>query len=143
MNPRHRYILLCFYYVATGTYCGGSEFKYLGSVPKNECSIVLEICPIPNTNLPDSVNKCKTDIKTYLLMQPCHFNFLICRFELLCQTVIKQELLTSQVSLHPPSATEQTYHLQKPIDMKLDMCDAKFKSISFQISKLFNIVLKS
>ncbi len=36
----------------------------------------------------DSVNKCKTDIKTYLLMQPCHFNFLICRFELLYRTVI-------------------------------------------------------
>ncbi len=32
---RYRYILLCFYYVATGTYCGGSEFKYPGSVPKS------------------------------------------------------------------------------------------------------------
>ncbi len=40
MNPgtfllrRYRYILLCFYYVATGTYRGGSEFKYPGPVPK-------------------------------------------------------------------------------------------------------------
>ncbi len=25
------------------------------------------------------LTNCKTDIKTYLLMQPCHFNFLICR----------------------------------------------------------------
>ncbi len=25
----------CFYYVASGTYCGGSEFKYPGSVPKS------------------------------------------------------------------------------------------------------------
>ncbi len=32
---RYRYILLCFYYVATETYCSGSEFKYLGSVPKS------------------------------------------------------------------------------------------------------------
>ncbi len=32
---RYRYILMCFYYVATETYCGGSEFKYLGSVPKS------------------------------------------------------------------------------------------------------------
>ncbi len=55
--------------------------------------IVLEICPTPNPtlNLPDSVNKCKTYIKTYLLMQPCHFNFLICRFELLCRTVVTRD----------------------------------------------------
>ncbi len=43
---------------------------------------------MPNTNttlnLPDSVDKCKTDIKTFLLMQPYHLNFLICRFELFC-----------------------------------------------------------
>ncbi len=32
---RYRYILLCFYYVATEMYCGGSEFKYPGSVPKS------------------------------------------------------------------------------------------------------------
>ncbi len=77
---RYRYIFLCFYYVATGAYCGGSEFKY-------------PLCPMPNPtlNLPDSLNKCKTDRKTYLLMQPCHFNFLICRFELLCQTVITSD----------------------------------------------------
>ncbi len=46
-------------------YCGGAELKYLGTVAKNECSIVLEICPTPNPtlNLTDSVNKCKTDTK--------------------------------------------------------------------------------
>ncbi len=32
---RYRYILLCFYYVATETYRTDSEFKYLGSVPKS------------------------------------------------------------------------------------------------------------
>ncbi len=32
---RYRYMLLCFYYVATETYCGGSEFKYPGSVLKS------------------------------------------------------------------------------------------------------------
>ncbi len=32
---RYRYILLCIYYVATETYCSGSELKYLGSVPKS------------------------------------------------------------------------------------------------------------
>ncbi len=87
---RYRYILLCFYYFATVMYSGGSEFKYPGSVPKNLCSIVLEKCATPNPtlNLPDSVRKCKTDIQTCLLMQPCHFNFLIYRFELLCRTVI-------------------------------------------------------
>ncbi len=30
----YRYISLCFYYVATETYCGGSEFKYPAFVPK-------------------------------------------------------------------------------------------------------------
>ncbi len=68
MNPSpfllriYRYILLCFYYVAPETYCDGSEFKYLGTVIKNVCSIVLE--PNPTLNLSDSVNKCTTDIKT-------------------------------------------------------------------------------
>ncbi len=97
----YRYILLCFYCVDTETYCGSSEFKYLGTVAKNVCSIMLEICPTPNPtlNLPDSVNKCKTDIKTCLLMQPCHFNFLICRFELFCRTVITQD---SNLSSSPP-----------------------------------------
>ncbi len=76
---RYRYILLCFYYIATGTYCSGSEFKYSGTVAKKLYSILLEICPTPNPilNLPDSVNKCKTDIKTYLLIQLGNFNFLI------------------------------------------------------------------
>ncbi len=70
------YVLLCFYYVASGAYCSGSEFKY----PKNECSIMLEICPTPNSNLNlhDNVDKCKTNIKTHLLMQPCYLNFRIC-----------------------------------------------------------------
>ncbi len=54
----------CFYYVTSGTYCS-SEFKYSGTVTKNVCSIVLEISPTPNPtlNLPDSVDKCKIDIK--------------------------------------------------------------------------------
>ncbi len=33
--------------------------------------------PNPTLNLPDSVNKCKSYIKMYLLMQPCYFNFLM------------------------------------------------------------------
>ncbi len=63
----YRYVLLCFYYVASGTYCGGSEFKYLRTVAKNVCSIVLEICPTlnPTLNLPDCVDKCKTVIAWY------------------------------------------------------------------------------
>ncbi len=32
---RFRYILLCFYYIVTETYYGGSKFKYPGSVPKS------------------------------------------------------------------------------------------------------------
>ncbi len=88
-----RHVLLCFYYVASGTYCGSSEFKYSGTVTKNECAIMLEICPTSNPplNLPDSVNKCKTDIKRYLLMQPCYLNFFICRFELLCRNIVTRD----------------------------------------------------
>ncbi len=57
----YRYVLLCFYYVASGTYCGRKEFKYLRTVIKNVCSIMLEICPTlnPTLNLPDCVDKCK------------------------------------------------------------------------------------
>ncbi len=36
----------------------------------SSCKYVLHL------NLPDSVNKCKTNIKTYLLTQPCPFNFI-------------------------------------------------------------------
>ncbi len=62
---------------------------------------MLEIWPTPNQtlNLPDSVNKYKTDIKTFLLMQLCHFNFLICRLELLYWTVITQD--SNRSSLPP------------------------------------------
>ncbi len=52
-----------------------------------------EICPSPNStlNLLDSVKKCKTDIKTHLMMELCYLNFLICLFELFCQTVVTQD----------------------------------------------------
>ncbi len=53
----------------------------------------------PNPKPTDSVNKCRTDIKTYLFMQPCHFNFLTCRFEMLCRTVITLD--SNQSSLPP------------------------------------------
>ncbi len=39
----YRHVLLCFYYVTSGRYCSGSEFKYPGTVAKNVCSILLEI----------------------------------------------------------------------------------------------------
>ncbi len=88
------------------------------------CSIVLDICPTPNPtlNLPDSVNKCKTDVKTYLLMQPCNFTFLICRFKQLRRTVIAPESNRSSSSLkYAFELTEQTYSLWKSIDTRLDM----------------------
>ncbi len=145
----YRYILLCFYYVATGTYCGSSEFKYPGSVPKTLCTIVLEICPtsIPTLNLPDSVNKCKTDIKTYLLMQPCHFNFLICRFDLLFWTVITRDTNRSSSSLkHVSELRELPNKLtiyENPSIQGWICAMLTLKSSSFQIFQLFNIVLKS
>ncbi len=46
-------------------------------------------------------------------------------------TGFEPELFTSQVRLHTPWATEQTYRLWKPIDMKLDMCDADVQKHQF------------
>ncbi len=91
-----------FYYVDIGTY--GCVFITLLqvhiAVVQNSTIRGLSIkvnalsCPTPNPslNFPDSVNKCKTDIKTYLLMQPCHFDLLTCRFVLFCQTMITRDL---------------------------------------------------
>ncbi len=52
---------------------------------------MLEIChtPNPTLNLPDSVGKCKTDLKTHVLMQSCYLNFLTSRFELFCRTIAR------------------------------------------------------
>ncbi len=98
-----------FYYVDIGTYCcvfitllqksfaAVHNSNIWGLSPK----VNAQSCPTPNPtlNLPDSVNECKTDIKTYLLMQPWYFIFLICRFELLCRTVITQDLNRSSSPL--------------------------------------------
>ncbi len=46
-------------------------------------------------------------------------------------TGFEPELLTSQVRLHTPWATEQTYRLRKPVDMKLDMCDSNVQKHTF------------
>ncbi len=98
---------------------------------KSECSIVLEICPTPNPtlNLPNSVDKCKTEIKTYLLMPPFYLNFPICRFELFGRTVVTRDSNLSSMST--PWATDQTYRQWKHIDMKLDMCDANVQKHQF------------
>ncbi len=138
MNPGmfllrwYRHVLLCFYYVGSGTYCGGSEFKYPGTVVKNECSILLEICTTPNPtlNLSDSVDKCKTDIKTHLLMQPCYLN-LYADFVDRSYMGLESVLLWSQVHLRTPWATEQTYCLWNPINMMLDMCNANIQKHTF------------
>ncbi len=162
----YRYILLCFYYVATDTYCGGLEFKYrsvgcpllqgvcalgwvkcrehisllvilcMWQIKKKSSSSALLCCKYAlHLNLPNSVNKCKTDIKTYLLMQPCHFNFLICRFELLCRTVI---------NFSPPKYVFVLRELpnklivyENPLIRGCICAMLTFKSISYQISQFF------
>ncbi len=72
---------------------------------------MLEICPTlnPTINLPDSVDKCKTDIKTYLLMQPCYLKYMqIYMQKKPSYTEFEPELLASQVRLRTPWATKQT-----------------------------------
>ncbi len=56
-------------------------------------------------------------------MQPCYLNFIICRFELLCQTAITWD------SICTPSATEQIYCLKT--HTRLDMCDANVQKHQF------------
>ncbi len=46
-------------------------------------------------------------------------------------TGFESKLLISQVRLRTPWATVQTYRLWKPIDMKLDMCDANVQKHQF------------
>ncbi len=99
LNHRlNTWTLACFYYVDIGTYCCVCITllqKRIAAVQNsNIWGLSLKVNALlfptsnPTLNLPDSVNKCKTDIKTYLLMQTCHFNFLICRFKLLLRAVI-------------------------------------------------------
>ncbi len=143
---KHRlntWTLAHFYYVATGTYCGGSNIRGL-SLKVNALS---RPTPKPTLNLPESVNKCKTDIKTYLLMYACHFNFLICRFELLCRTVITRD---SNRSSSPPKYISVLRELPSKLNVYENpyiqgwICVMlTFKIISFQISHNINIVLKS
>ncbi len=46
-------------------------------------------------------------------------------------TKFEPELLASSVRLRTPWATEQTYRLWKPIDTRLDMCDANVQKHQF------------
>ncbi len=46
-------------------------------------------------------------------------------------TVFEPEILASKVHLRTPWATEQTFHLWKPIDTRLDMFDANVQKHQF------------
>ncbi len=94
----------------------------------------------------NSVDKCKTDIKTYLLIDATVLLELhICRFELFCRTVIT---LDSNQSSHVKYVSVLRELPNKPtvsenIDMKLDMCDANIQKHQFSNLQHINIVLKS
>ncbi len=62
--------------------------------------LMLEISPTPNPNLnyPDSVNKCKSDIKMHLLMQLCKIVTSLSRFDLFCWTVVSRASYQSSSS---------------------------------------------
>ncbi len=132
-----------FYYIDIGTYCCvfiALLQKRIAAVQNSNIQdlslkVKLMLYHALHQTQPDSVNKCKTDVKTYLLMQPCHFNLLVCRFEVLCRTLITQDSYRSssppKYIFRTPWATEQTYRLWKPIDMKLDMCDANVQKHQF------------
>ncbi len=160
MALKHRlntWTLAYIYNVDIGTYC--CVFitllqKRIAAVQnENIPGLTLKVnalsCPTPNPtlNLPDSVEKFKTDIKTYLLMQPYHFNFLICRFELLCRTVINVTQDSNQSS--PPKYVSVLHKLpnkltvyENPLIRGWICVMLTFKSICFQNSQHINIVLK-
>ncbi len=144
---KHRlntWTLASFYYIDIGTYC----CVFIALLQKriavvwnsNIWGLFLKVnalsclTPNPTLNLPDSVNKCKTDIKTYLLMQPSYFNFLVCRFERLCWTEITRG---SNQSSSPPKYVSvlrelpKKLSLWKPIDTRLDMSDANVQKHPF------------
>ncbi len=119
---RYRYILLCFYRCYRNCIAAVQNSNIRGlSLKVNALS-----CPTPNPtlNLPDSVNKCKTDIKTYLLMQPVPFHL---PYMQIWTALSNRDYMNPSSSPLKyvsilQSATEQTYCVWKPIDTKLDMC---------------------
>ncbi len=110
-------------YVNPGTFLlcwcryGSSEFKYPGTVAKNECSIMLEICPTPNPTLNRQCWQMQNRYKhvfvdaTMLFELPYIqiWNALSNR----SYTGFEPVLVTSQVRLRTLWATEQTYRLWK------------------------------
>ncbi len=96
---------------------------------------MLEICPTPNPtlNLPDSVNKCKTENVFVDATVPFELPYMQFWTALSNRsyTGFEPELLASQLRLRTPWATEQTYLLWKPTDIKLDMCDANVQKHRF------------
>ncbi len=104
---------------------------------------MLEICPTPNPtlNLPDSVDKCKTDIKTHFFDATVLFELPYMQIWAVLSnrsyTGFEPELLTSPVSYQTSLLSMKTHRYEAGCVM------LTFKSISFQISQHINIVLKS
>ncbi len=135
-----------FYYVDIGTFC--CVFitllqKRIAAVQNSNIrGLSLKVNALlfptsnPTLNLPDSVNKRKTDIKMYLLMQTCHFNFLICRFKLLYEPWLTlhgiQTGAPRLLSTSPYSVSNQTNLLSmKTHRYRLYMCDANVQKHRF------------
>ncbi len=107
---------------------------------------MLEISSTPNPtlNLPYWVNKCKSDIKTYLFMQLCYFHFLIQIWAVLSNRSLKEsipELFISQVQCRIAWATEQTCWIRKRMHMKLYMWWQCSKVYIFKLSRILKLFL--
>ncbi len=92
---------------------------------------MLEICPTPNPtlNLPNSDDKCKTDIKNAFVDATVEFEL---PYMQIWSVLSNCSYTGFDSSTSPYSwATKQTYRLWKPIDMKLDMCDANVQKHQF------------
>ncbi len=113
---------LCFYYIGTcAAFITGriAEYCYYCSEFKcGKCCVENNKPTTPNLNLnpPESVNECKSDIKKYLLMQPCYVN--LREFELFCQTVVSQ-IHTGALHLSSATSYRVSYRASLPLSFQL------------------------
>ncbi len=130
-----RYVLLPFIIQISG------ECRWRLSSMKLEVSLT----PNPNLNLPESVNKCKSNIKR---IRWCSHAILtsLCRFELFCWTVVWRD---SYRSFSSPKCNAVSRELPSKLTELVNsyiwscICDENVQSISFQIVQDVKIVLKS
>ncbi len=132
----YRYVLLCFYYIASGSIATFLNSNIRGpSLKVNALSCwnyALHLTQ-PQTYLIELTNaklvyNAFVDATVLFKLPYLHIWSVLSNRSYMG---FEPELLNSQVHLRTLWATIQTYRLWKPIDMKLDMCDANVQKHQF------------